>query len=210
MTGDIDTTEVLADILPSLHAASTSDSDLYWWKLTDLIEFMDEALKRLARKAGVFVKRSTSVTSAVGAPTYSLPADHVAILHVTYGTEPLRPSGTLELESRDSDYRSTQGTPDHWYLDQLGDYTMGLSPVPNHAGDTVPIIYTAIAAELDDAQLNTLVTAPTPIKGYLAMCILAEAYGRESEMEMQDLSQHCKGRIAMYEAMMASYYGSGT
>jgi len=209
MTGDLDTTQVLTNVLPALHAASTSDSDLTFWKLTDLIEFMDEGLKRLARKAGVFVKRSTSITSAVGSATYSLPDDHVAVLHVSYGTTALRPAGTIELESRDENYRTTQGTPDHWCLDQLGDYTMGLSPVPNHAGDSVPVIYTALAPELDDAQENTLVTAPSPLKGYLTMCILAEAYGREGEMEMQDLAQHCKGRIAMYEAMMADYYGMG-
>jgi len=207
MTGDLDTTQVITDVLPALHAADTAD--LYWWQLTDLIEFMDEGLKRLAWKAGVFVKRSTSTVSAVGRPTYPLPGDHVAVLHVSYGTSPLRPAGTLELEARDSNYQSTAGTPDHWYLDQIGDYTMGLAPVPNHAGDTVPIIYTAQSAELDDAQENTLVTAPEPLKGYLAMCILAGAYGREGEMEMQDLAQHCKGRIAMYEAMMAEYYGMG-
>lgn len=207
MTGDLDTTQVINDILPTLHAASTGD--LYWWQLSDLIEYMDEALKRLARKAGVFVKRSSSLSSSAGSSSYPLPDDHVAVLHVSYGTAPLRAANQLELEARDPDYQSTPGTPDHWYLDELGDYIIGFCPVPNHGGDTMPIIYTAEAAALDNAQDNTLVTAPEPLKGYLTMCILREAYGREGEMEMPELAQHCSGRIQMYEAMMADYYGSG-
>jgi hypothetical protein len=208
MTGDIDTTGIITGLLPSLH--SDSIADLYWWSLGDLILYMDEALKRLARKAGVFVKRSTSSVSAVGIPTYSLPADEVAILHVSYLTTPLRAAGMIELESRDPNYRTAPGTPDHWYADQLGDYTIGFSPVPAHAGDAMPLIYTALAPDLDVAQLNTLVTAPVPLAGYLAMSVLAEAYGREGEMECSDIAAHCKERVSTYESMMAQYYGSGT
>jgi hypothetical protein len=207
MTGDIDTTQVITNVLPALHAASTGD--LYFWQQSDLIEYMDEALKRLARLAGVFVQRSTSAVSAVGIPTYPLPTNEVAILHQSYLTTPLRPAGMIELESRDPNYRTTPGTPDHWYADQLGDYTIGFAPVPNHAGDSMPLIYTALAPDLDVAQVNTLVTAPVPLMGYLTMCILAEAYGREGEAEMPDLAEHCRGRIDMYESMMTEYYGQG-
>lgn len=208
MTGDIDTTAVIAELLPVLHTDTTAN--LYWWTQNDLIQWMDEALKRLARKAGVFIQRSTSTVSAAGVPAYPLPVGCVAVLHQSYLTTPLRAAGTMELESRDPDYQTTPGTPDHWYADQIGDYTIGFSPVPVTAGDLMPIIYTALSPDLDVAQVNVLVTAPVPLKGYLAMSVLGEAYGREGEMEMQDLAAHCKSRVAMYEAMMAEYYGSGT
>lgn len=207
-TGDLDTSTVITALLPALH--SDTIADLYFWSQADLIQWLDDAVKRLARKAGVFVERSTSALSSAGIATYSLPADCVAVLHQSYLTTPLRAAGMIELESRDPDYRTTPGTPDHWYEDQLGDYTIGFSPVPVNTGDSMPIIYTALAPNLDVELINTLVTAPVPLAGYLAMSVLGEAYGREGEMEMADLAAHCKGRVAMYEAMMAEYYGSGT
>lgn len=47
MAGEIQTTGVIDQLLPSLHADSRAN--LYFWSEADLIQWMDEALKGLAR-----------------------------------------------------------------------------------------------------------------------------------------------------------------
>jgi hypothetical protein len=208
MTGDLDTTEVIDSLLPALH--TDTRANLYWWTEADLIQWMDEALKRLARQACVFVERSTALASVAGEAIYPLPDAQQATLHVSYLTAPLRSAGTMELEGRDPNYQTTPGMPDHWYEGLQGDYMIGLTPVPVNAGDAIPLIVAIYPPELDTAKLNTLVTAPYPLKGYLEVSVLAEAYGREGEMEMQDLAGHCRSRADMYEQIFQTYYGKSS
>lgn len=205
--GSLDTTQVIDDLLPSLHAGSRAD--LVFWSGGDLIQWMDEALKRLSRVACVFVGRSADILSVASQAAYSLPDRHVATLHMSYLATPMRPAGTLELEMRDPAYQTTAGTPDHWYQDLQGGATFGVAPVPDTSDDAMPIIYEGYPETLDAGQQNTLVAAPPPLKGYLAMCVLEQAYGREGELEMPDVAAHCRARREMYESIFAGYYGMG-
>ncbi len=127
--GSIDTTQVIDELLPSLHA--TSRANLYPWSEADLIQWMDEALKRLARLVCVFVGRQADSLTVPGTASYALPTQHIATLHVSYGTTPLAPANMLELEARDPAFLTTPGTPDHWYEDLIGLATVALSPVPD-------------------------------------------------------------------------------
>lgn len=206
-SGSIDTTQVIDELLPLLHAGSRAD--LTFWTEADLIQWLDEAVKRLARVACVFVGRSASIRSVDEQATYDLPVRHVSTLHVSYVTTSLRPAGTLELEALDAGYQTGRGTPARWYQDLQGDATFGLAPVPDTNDDPIPVIYEGWPPELDGGGQNTLLSAPPPIRGYLAMCVLAAAYGREGECEMPDVAAHCRGRIQMYDQIFQSYYGAG-
>jgi hypothetical protein len=205
MAGEINTTGVITGLLPSLHADSTAD--LTYWTLTDLIQWMDEGCKRMARAAACFIERDTSITTAVGTASYALPERQDTTLHVSVGTTGVRPASLIELEMRDPTFQTTQGTPDHWYEDGQG-WNVGLSPAPNSVGP-VALIMAAWPPALDAEQVNTLVQAPGPFAGYLAMYALAKAYGREGEMEMPDVAQHCAARCDMYEKIFEKYYGAG-
>lgn len=205
--GSLDSTQVIDELLPSLHAGSRAE--LTYWTEGELIEWMDEALKRLARVACVFVGRTESILSVAGQAAYTLPTRHVATLHVSYLDAPLRPAGTVELEALDSAYQTTQDTPERWYQDLVGDATFGLAPVPDTSDDSIPLIYEGWPETLDAGGQQTLVAAPAPLKGYLAFSVLANAYGREGEMEMPDLAAHCRGRIQMYDQIFQGYYGAG-
>lgn len=157
----------------------------------------------------MFVERDSSIVTACGTATYPLPTRHLATLHVSYESLSLRPAATIELEARDEAYATTEGTPDHWYEDKIGSATVGLAPVPDDA-QGLPIVSSVFPAELDAGTVNTLVQAPAPLKGYLAMAVLAKAYGREGESEMPDLAQHCTARLKMYESIFEQYYGRGS
>lgn len=205
--GSLDTTEVIDHLLPDLHAESRAA--LTFWAEAELIRWLDEGLKRLSRIACVFVGRDTSILTVAGQAAYNLPARQVATLHVSLEAAPLRPANMLELEMRDPAFASAEGTPDHWYEDNLGAAKVALAPVPDTVDLSVPVIYAGWPPEIDAGKQNTMVEAPAPLKAYLAMCALAEAYGQEGEMEMPDVAAHCRGRMAMYEQLLASYYGEG-
>lgn len=202
----IDITQVLTEILPSLHAAS--EADLIFWTEAELIEWLDDAVKRLARKAGVFIGRDASTFTTIGQAAYPLPAGHLSTRHVSYGTAQLRPSTTIEMEALDPSYATTAGTPLHWYEDLQGINVVGLAPVPD-AETELAVIYEGWPAALDAGRVQTIVPGPPPLKGYLAFCLLASAYGAESQMEMPDVAEHAKARTDLYEQMFISYYGAG-
>ena len=199
-----DTTAVIDNLLPSLHAAVRAD--LSPWSEGDLVQWMDEGLKRLARLVALFVVRDTGTSTAAGVATYALPANHVATLHVSVNGVTLRSGNMAELEARDPAFRTMAGIPDHWYEDLIGLATLGLTPVPNTA-QTIGTVYASWPDALDVAKTQTMVSAPSPLKGYLAMQVLAEAYGREGDMEMPDVAQHCKARMRMYEQIWLTGYG---
>ena len=208
--GALNITTVIDALLPALHADSRAD--LTFWNESDLINWMDEGLKRLTKVCGVFVEIDASNTTSNGLATYPLPERHDATLYVSLGTAPLRPASMIELEMRDAGFQTTAGTPDHWYEDGQA-WNVGLSPVPSFAsgsaGKVLSLIMTAWPPTLDTGKQNVLVQAPAPLAGYLTMYVLAKAYGREGESEMPDVAQHCQARCQMYEEIFAKYYGAG-
>lgn len=201
----IDSDDVIDEALPTLHAATRGD--LVFWDVTELIEWLDEGLKRLAAGTAFFVSRATAST-VIGQAGYDAPPQHLATLHVSLDNVPLRAGSTIELEARDSSYLTTPGTPDHWYEDLQGLDHTSLTPVPA-AVQTMASIFTCWPGTLDDAEVNHTIPAPNPLKGYLAMWLIGEAYGREGQMEAPEIAAHCEGRIALYQQLFQAYYGHG-
>jgi hypothetical protein len=202
----INSTDVITSILPDLHAAAMAD--LVFWDQDKLINWADECIKQLGRLAPVFTIRDTSVNTSGSVPSYSLPPRHVATIHVSLGAVSLRPSNISELEALDPDFQSVLGAPERWYEDALdgSGALIGLAPIPTVAAP-LPIVYASFPPQLDVGQVNTMVPAPPPVKGYMANYILAEALQQESEAEMPDVAAHCKGRLALYEQAFQQYFG---
>jgi hypothetical protein len=207
VAGEVNTTTVLANLLPDLH--SDSMGNLTYWTQAQLIQICDEVAKRLAHAAMIFVERDTSISTAGGTATYSLPARHSATVHVSYGTTPLRPATVIELEARDPNFQTTPGQPDHWYEDDIGITAIGLSPVPTAGDVSVPLIAAMLPPDLDVGQGNVLLQAPAPVAGYLGFGVLAGAYGGEGESEIPDLAAHCRAKLGFYEKIFQHYYGPG-
>lgn len=206
MAGEINSEAMLAELLPSLHADSFAH--LNFWTQADLINHTDEACKRLARICTMFVVRDTSITTAGGTAIYSLPSSQVSTIHISLNTSPLRPAAVIDLESRDEQFQSTPGTPDHWYEDDLMLNTVGLVPVPTAAAN-LPVICSQYPPDLDVAQENVLVQAPAPVGIYLSFAVLGALYGEEGESEQPDLAKHCAARAGMLEQVFQQYFGKG-
>src|ERR1035437_6402133 len=123
----IDIVHVIDDALPA-----ASRADLTFWSEVQLVQWLDEAGKRLAAIAAVFIGRNVTVT-VPGTATSVLPPQHVVTTHVTVDGVSIRPVGTMELEARDPAYLTTQGTPAWWYEDMLDSGIIGLAPIPDSA-----------------------------------------------------------------------------
>lgn len=203
----IDTAAVINSILPDLHAEVLTE--LTFWTESDLIRWQDECVKHLSHLALMFVVRDTTIVTAAAGPRYNLPPRHVTTLHVSLGATPLRPANVEELEGLDPAFQSSQGTPERWYEDKIGTPELALAPVPDTGGVAVPVVYSSWPPEIDVNKVNTTLAAPAPLKGYMAMAILSEAYGSEGEAEMPDVAAHCRGRLALYEQLFQGYYGKG-
>ncbi len=204
--GGIDVSQVIDQALWDLHADSRAN--LTFWDEAQLYQWLDEAVKRLASIACVFVGRYAAVLTVQGQAAYSHPPQHVSTLHVSLGSTALRPASTMELEARNPAYQTAQGTPAYWYENLLGSDSIALAPVPDTSDVTIPQIYAGWPTGLDMSQ--TVVAAPAPLKGYLGMALLAEAYGIEGEMEMRDVAAHCRGRLGLYHMLFKQYYGAGS
>lgn len=203
----VDITQVLIEAYWTLHANSAAD--LTWWTEAELIEYLDDAVRRLSALACVFVGRVATTVTVASQAGYALPARHISTLHVSLATTPLRPANAADLDARNENYLTEVGTPDHWFENLVGMATVGLTPVPDTSDVPIPIIYNGYPDILDAGKQNTNVPAPPPLKGYLAMYLLAEAYGKEGEAEATDIAAHCRGRMGMYREMMITYYGPG-
>ncbi len=83
MAGEINTQTVIDNLLPDLH--SDTRAHLNFWAEADLIQWIDEAVKRLARKSMMFVQRDATITTVPGTATYTIPAWHLATVHASYG-----------------------------------------------------------------------------------------------------------------------------
>jgi hypothetical protein len=200
---------LISNLLGPLHSDTTGH--LVFWSDGELTRFFDEAAKRHAKLAGVFVVRdTTSITLVQGTAVYDTPARHVATLHVALDGVPLIASSSSELELLDDAYKTTQGTPAYWYEDKEGANKIGFYPVPDAtaAGKHPELIIHQLQADLDETHSNATISAPAVTGDYLEAVVLGEAYGKESDARMPETSAGMKQLAKLYEQLYADLYGA--
>ena len=206
--GGIDRQVVLDAILPTLHADTVAN--LTFWTESQLYEWMDEALKRLARVTGIFVGRDVSQATVPGQSSYTLPYNHVSTYHVSLGAAPLRPANTLELEMRNPIYRiasaDAENPPSHWYEDLEGNKAIGITPVPV-AVAPVNLIVAAWPTMIPAA--GAIVQAPQLVAQYVAFFVIHMALSGEDEAAAPDVASAAKSMCDLLEQTFKSYWGQG-
>ena len=194
-----DVSAVITGLLPALNAASTAD--LVYWTQDELYQWADEAVKRLARRAAVFVNYSAAMWSAAEVP---LIPNAIAPALIAWNGSLLRVATVAELEALDDNWEAATGTPKRWTLD-LGLQQVRLYPAPDVAGMVQGVI---IIAPADLSATQTALEAVAPISGFLAQSVLGQARGRVSDAEMPEVAAHCAQRAAMYLEIFARYWGA--
>lgn len=200
----MNTNTLINRLLPQLHA--TAEANLYATNRAELLEIIDESLKRLARKVLIFVARNTSLQTADETATYTLPERHIATLHVAIEEIGLIASSTSELEALDEAYKTTAGAPQHWYGDGEGFSKFGLYPVPEGA-DEIEIIEQEMPAEI--SELNLSCQMPAVFDDYVQALVLRRVYTKESDIQMPEVAGPLDQLISIYEATLIDLYGKG-
>jgi len=203
------TTAMITNMLPLLHSDSTSN--LVWWTNAELVAWLDEAVKRLARMSTFFVVRDTSIATVSGTQQYTLPTRHLATIHVSYQAAstnhiPLRPTSTHELVALDQHFPNTAltGTPSRWFQDKIGETKIGLYPTPN-AIKTLSVIHAEYHADISD---GSNIDVPLPVADLLEADVLRAAYEKESDAACPEVASQLKELVRLYDDLIVEYFGA--
>ncbi len=202
-----DVNTLITALLPDLH--SDTIPNLTWWTKAELIQWADEALKRVAKKFALFVNRDASQVTASGGGSFNKASRLLATLHVAIGSRPLVASSTDELYAGDESYLTTQADPElAWFDDKLST-TTGYAPLttPAGAGRTIRALYTEFPTELDTGEVNTTIPGGLFFGDYIQTAIRAEANSKESDAALPEVAHHDREMMALYESLFSYYYG---
>jgi len=196
------TAQNLTDQLLPLLGASTT-ADLVFWTEAELLQWINEGLKKLGRTVAIFVERRTASVSG-GDPTYTLDARHVASLHVSLGNALLRPANVRELEGLSATWLTDSGTPERYLQDHgagMDEIRLYKSPT---AGGTLAIVEREAPS---DIVITADLPLPDPVSDFLLFFALAEARRKESDGAMPEVAAVCDQVLALYEGTLLEYWG---
>lgn len=197
----VDLNAVIDSVLPALGATSLSDLD--WCTQAELLQWADDAAKRLASKAGVFVEYDASATTTIGQAVYATPTGHIDTIKATLAKN-LRSITVAELNSLDSAWQVTPGVPLYFSMDANAPNRITLYPVAN-AVTTLASIFQKFPATISVA--SHMLDMPRPVRGYFAFYVLAEARRKESDASMPEMADHFDSRVKMFEQVFEHLYG---
>lgn len=197
----IDLRDPLGELFAQLTA--TGVSDLEYWTEDELYRYFDDAAKRLARNAGVFVERNTSITTVIDTSTYNLPTKQISTIHVSYNDSALRAASVQEFEALDETWESAaSGTPARWA--QIVE-TIALYPPPD-AAETLAIIRHVFPTAVSPTQ--QMISAPVVLRDYFRYYAQAAARGKESKGAMPEVAAWLGQLTNMYEDVARNYWGT--
>jgi hypothetical protein len=199
----VDIANVIYDILPALGATSLGDLD--WCTETELFQWADEAAKRLARTAGVWVEIDSSTAVMPSTSNYSAPVDHIDTIHVHLGTTVLRETSVRELLALDGSWQTSPGAVTRYSMDAGDPGTITIYQIPTAAG-TLTVIYHQYPAQIEAGA--SLIAVASPIQDYFGYSMLAEARRKESDASMPEMADHFDQRVALYEQVIEHLWGA--
>lgn len=199
--------QVLGDLYPRLNA--TSQTDAVYWNDAEIYQWFDEATQRLARSAGVFVARDTSISVVNSQGAYDLPSDQISTIQADLAGVVLRPRTVEELEALDADWPAAIGppSPSAFVQNVLGVGVVALYPAPGAAdsGNTLALVIHVAPATVSAS--NTLLSAPSVLQDYFGFYALAEARAKESRGAMPEVADWLRSVTALYEQAIEGYWG---
>lgn len=203
--GNVNSATLINNLWPPLNAAS--EVDAVFWTESELREWFNEAGRRLAGMAGVFVSRDTSLSSSVGVSSYGLPSAHQATIQADLAGAVLRPRTVHEVEALDATWPTTAGEPAAFLEDVEGVKKITLYPLPNLAADALAInlLIRSIPSEVTVAS-GYLAVSPA-LAEYFTFQILAEARAKEGRAQMPEISAWLHGIANDYVEVCRNYLG---
>jgi hypothetical protein len=202
-----DLSQTVNTLLSRLGASSWTDID--WLTEAEAYSYFDEAAKRLAQIAGVFVERDASISLLPSVARYNAPDGWISTIHVSAGSTRLRPVSVAELRALDWQWQQTKGAVQRYSMDAgpLGTITVYPLPLSAQHGVALPVIYHRYPAEISETQ--TLAPISAVIADYFLYFALNRARGKQSDSAMPEMAAHAKQRVSLYEQVLTAYFGEG-
>ncbi len=204
----IDAANCITDLIYRLGFVNADDVDATgtWCTSTELYEFADEAVQRLAYLTGAFITYDSSITVTEGTAVYAEPAANVFTLQAWLGDVNLKLTPVRELWALDSTWSATSGASTRASLDAGSIGTITLYPNPSAGGTLNQIAEeypSTIALDASTVQL------PIPLQDWLSYRMLEAARRKESDGTQTEMADHYEQRAATYEEIVQRLYGVG-
>lgn len=204
-------TEVMPNAMFALHALTVAD--LEQWSQTELWEWADERVKKLAADYGLFVER-TGLTPAGDIPfavmqsLIPLPADHLATVRVECAGVLIKPANVVEIQSYDDDWDETTAvTLTRWIGDALRVPYLTAYPKPLQAGK-LSLVYEQEAPAISATQ--TVVPHLASVAGdVVTLHMIAEARRLETDAQIPECVSFAEQLAGLYSKVIESYFGGG-
>lgn len=185
--GFINTALVVGDLWEPLNARGPADA--IFWTEAQLYAWVDEAVKRFARKHAAFVVYDTTITTQAAVADYSLPSDHVCTFQADLNGKYLRARNVQEMDSLDSKWTTAAaGVPQAFLEDRKGLTQLALYPPPNVANESLAVGLTMAKQPATITQANGILAAPPVVREYLTFYALAEARAAETNASMDEIA----------------------
>lgn len=192
--GFVNTALVVGDLWAPLNARS--EADAVFWTEAQLYAWIDEAVKRFARKHAAFVVHDTTVTTLAGAADYNLPTDHLVTFQADLNGKYLRARNIQEMDSLDATWPSAAaGVPQAFLEDKQGLVKITLYPPPNVANESLPVGLTMAKQPATITKAAAILAAPPVLRDYLTFYALAEARSAETNASMDEVATWYRGLV---------------
>ncbi len=205
--GYVNANVVIGNLWPPLNANGPDDA--VFWTQEQMIEWFNEAGKRLSGSGGVFVVRDTSLTSVLSTASYVLPDAHQATIQADLDGKVLKPRTVQEVEALDATWPTTAGAPDAFLLDVEGTKTITLYAVPDSpsAGKTIGLVMRSLPPDV--TQGNAFLAAPAFLAEFFTFSLLSEARSPsvETRAQMPEVSAWLKDLADMMIQAIQAYTG---
>lgn len=203
--GFVNTALVVGDLWPPLNA--TGPADAIFWTEAELYQWIDEAVKRFARKHLAFVVYDTSLATATGTADYNLPASHIATYQADVAGKVLRARNVAEMEALNSQWPAAAAAEPKAFLeDTKGLIRLTLAPPPDLAHNALTIGLTMAQLPAAIAQATAILAAPSCLREYFTFYALAEARAKESNASMDEVAQWFRGIVDLIDQAAAGIW----
>lgn len=196
--GYINTALVVGDLWAPLNARSQADA--VYWTEAELYEWIDEAVKKFARRHGAFVVYDTTLTTAAAVQNYDLPATHLNTIQADLNGKVLRARNVQELEALDSGWpTATPAEPKAFVQDTQGVTRLTVYPAPSVPFQSLPIGLAMAQLPATITAATAILAAPPALREYFTFSALAEARAKESQASMDEVADWLRSITGLIE-----------
>lgn len=199
----------LNDVIYRLGFADAADFSQpgAWVTGAELLEWADEAIKRLAWSVAAFLTYDNSIPVVAGTSLYLLPSNHVYTVAAWVNGAPLRITRVSDLYALDADWPAAGGPPTRCSLDAGRVGTITLYPSPSQNGTLSQVAQEFPAATVAGGATTT--PLPLIFQDYLSYAMLRGARMKESDSRDLAMANHYDQRMKLLEQVFEHMYGPG-